>query len=173
MRSTSASRQSETTRSINSALRSNPMIDLIDQRSSSKENLGRSSRESSRPGSRSQLSSSSKENIGVSSRDIARSSSKENMQRSNVGYRDSLRSSSTENIKANVLGSRENVSRGLRENVVANKRRSARASTMSNFGGYSFIIINIKTNLLKMASNCHQRQHTFHLHHISYIQSLF
>merc|ERR1719507_739797 len=132
VRSTSASRQSEMTRSINSALRSNPMIDLIDLRSNSKENVGRSSRESSRPGSRSQLSSSSKENIGVSSRDIARSSSKENV-RSN---RDSLRSSSTENIKANVLGSRENVSRGLRENVVANKRRSARASTMSNFGGY-------------------------------------
>ena len=146
MRSTSASRQSEMTRSINSALRSNPMIELIDLRSSSKENLGsRSSRESSRPGSRSQLSSSSKENIGVSSRDIAaRSSSKENI-RSNASYRDSLRSSSTENIKANVLGSRENVSRGLRENVATNKRRSARASTMSNFGGYSFIIIHSTT----------------------------
>merc|ERR1719356_1262663 len=58
------------------------------------------------------------------------------MRSNNGGYRESLSSSSTENIKANILGSRENVSRGLRENVVANKRRSARASTMSNFGGY-------------------------------------
>merc|ERR550519_787004 len=58
------------------------------------------------------------------------------MRSNNGGFRESLRSSSTENIKANILGSRENVARGLRENVVANKRRSARASTMSNFGGY-------------------------------------
>ena len=141
------------TRSINDAMRANPMIELIDLRSSSKENIGgRSSRESSRPGSRSQMSSSSKENLGMSSRDIARSSSKENM-RSNGGYRESLRSSSTENIKANILGSRENVARGLRDNVVANKRRSARASTMSsNFGGWDFLIIQLRQTCPKHAA---------------------
>ena len=143
------------TRSINDAMRANPMIELIDLRSSSKENIGgRSSRESSRPGSRSQMSSSSKENLGMSSRDFARSSSKENMRSNGGGYRESLRSSSTENIKANILGSRENVGRGFRENVVANKRRSARASTMSsNFGGCDFVIIQLGQTCPKHAIN--------------------